>query len=54
MGSITRFISDEKGLETVEYAILLGLIVATVVASVVTVGFWVKGVYETVQADVGA
>ncbi len=53
MGLITRFISDAKDLETVEYAILAGLIVAGVMATIATIGTWVKGVYESVQAGLG-
>ena len=50
VGLIMRFISDEKGLETVEYAILVGLMVAGVIATIAAIGTWVKKTYESAQA----
>ncbi len=41
METIKRFITDERGLETVEYAIIAGLIVVGVIATVVSIGGWV-------------
>ena len=35
--------SDEKGLETVEYAIILGLIVAGTIGIIAAIGVWVNG-----------
>ena len=43
MEQVKRFIRDEQGLETVEYAIILGLIVVGTIASIITIGTWVKG-----------
>ena len=51
---MTRFISDAKDLETVEYAIIAGLMVAAVVVSIGSVGAWVKGVYKGLQTEMGA
>jgi Flp pilus assembly pilin Flp len=50
MRSIQRFFSDEQGLETVEYAIIAGLIVVGLVAIVVAIGNWVKNSYSNVQS----
>ena len=36
-----KFIKDERGLETVEYAIILGLIVAATIGLVIALGNWV-------------
>lgn len=36
-----RFIRDESGLETVEYAVLAGVIVAETIVLIVWFGFWV-------------
>ena len=41
MEMLKRFITDERGLETVEYAIIAGLIVVGVIATVVSIGSWV-------------
>jgi Flp pilus assembly pilin Flp len=35
MDMLKRFIRDEQGLETVEYAVILGLIVTAVVVAIV-------------------
>ena len=41
--SLKKFLNDEAGLETVEYAIIAGLIVAGLVAVVTSIGAWVNG-----------
>lgn len=45
-----RFIREESGLEAVEYAILLGLMVVGILAAVTAIGIWVAGVYQAAQA----
>ena len=42
MKTINKFMSDEQGLETVEYAIIAGLVVVGLVAIIVAIGAWVK------------
>jgi pilus assembly protein Flp/PilA len=42
MEMLKRFIKDEKGLETVEYAIIAGLIVVGTIATIVSIGTWVN------------
>jgi len=37
------FLSDERGLETVEYSIIAGLIVSGLVAIVVAISQWTRG-----------
>lgn len=54
MNTIKRFVKDEQGLETVEYAIILGLIVVAVIASVAAIGTWVSGRFSALQTGVGA
>ena len=39
---LKRCFDDEKGLETVEYAIIAGLIVVGVIATVASIGVWVN------------
>lgn len=51
MQTIKRFLKDEQGLETVEYAILLGLIVAGTIAAVVGIGAWVSGRFEATESQ---
>jgi len=45
---------DERGLETVEYGIIVGLIVAASVSAIGILGTWVKGVYDNLATSVGA
>ena len=40
---VRAFSADEAGLETVEYAIITGLIVSGTIASVTFIGGWVSG-----------
>ncbi len=54
MGAVKRFVSDERGLETVEYAIILGLIVAGTIALVVLIGNWVHNAFTTAANEMGA
>ena len=54
MEKIWDFIKDEDGLETVEYAIILGLIVGGVILLVATLGTWVKAQFQSVVTEVSA
>jgi pilus assembly protein Flp/PilA len=47
---LKKFVSDESGLETVEYAIILGLIVVGVIASVTGIGTWVAAQFAALAA----
>ena len=49
MTFMKRFLSDEQGLETVEYAIIAGLIVSGLVAIIVAIGGWVKNSFSNLQ-----
>ena len=51
---VKRLIADERGLETVEYAIILGLIVAGTIGLVVSIGTWVEGQFNTVNTALAA
>jgi pilus assembly protein Flp/PilA len=46
--------SDEKGLETVEYAIITGLIVAGTITAIGLIGTWVKNTFTNLQTRIGA
>jgi Flp pilus assembly pilin Flp len=49
---VKRFVRDERGLETVEYAIILGLIVAGTIGLIMGLGGWVKTQFTDVKNDV--
>ncbi len=49
-----KFWKDERGLETVEYAIITGLIVAATVTAIGILGVWVSGKFNTVNTALGA
>ena len=51
MQLIKRFLEDERGLETVEYAIMSGLVVAGLVGVIAAIGTWVKGRFEDLLAE---
>lgn len=51
---LKRFMADDRGLETVEYAIIAGMIVAGLIAVVVAIGTWVKGEFDALKTDLGA
>jgi Flp pilus assembly pilin Flp len=48
---IKKFVSDERGLETVEYAIITGLIVAGTIAIIASIGRWVQGEFTTLDTE---
>ena len=48
------FVKNEAGLETVEYAIITGLIVAATIAVIAAIGAWVLATFQTVQGAIGA
>jgi Flp pilus assembly pilin Flp len=51
---LKRFLADDRGLETVEYAIIAGMIVTGLIAVVVAIGTWVKGEFDSLKTDLGA
>ncbi len=51
---LNKFLRSDDGLETVEYAIIAGLIVAGTVASVVAIGTWASGQMTALETAVGA
>jgi Flp pilus assembly pilin Flp len=48
-----RFVSEDKGLETVEYAIMTGLIVTATIVAIGALGLWVSGRFEAVLKVLG-
>jgi Flp pilus assembly pilin Flp len=51
MKPLIKFARDEAGLETVEYAIMAGLVVGASVAIILAVGAWVKSTYSNMQTQ---
>lgn len=51
---VREFVRDEHGFETVEYAILVGLLVAGTIGAIVAIGVWVNNIYQTTRTDVMA
>jgi pilus assembly protein Flp/PilA len=52
--AITKFLRDEEGLTTVEYAVAGGLIAAATIAAFETLGITVTGVIEGIDAELNA
>lgn len=46
---LKSFLSDEKGLETVEYAIIAGLIVVVVLTVISTLGSKVQNIFQSIS-----
>ena len=49
-----KFVADERGLETVEYAIITGLIVAGTIGIIGAIGAWVYNTFEGVRVELNA
>jgi Flp pilus assembly pilin Flp len=54
MQQLKRFVSDERGLETIEYAIVAGLIVVGVISAVTAIGIWVANKWGALETTLGA
>lgn len=44
-----RFVKDERGLETVEYAIIAGLIVVGTIVTIASIGTWVSAKFTALD-----
>jgi len=49
---VKRFLSDERGTETVEWAIMIGIIAVAAIGFILAIGNWVKGKFETLSTEV--
>jgi len=54
MEMLKRFLKDESGLETVEYAIIAGLIVAASIVTIVAIGTWVSVQFNKLKTTMDA
>jgi len=52
--NMKQFLTNEDGLETVEYAIIVSLIVAGLLAVVAGIGAWAKGEFDALSTELGA
>jgi pilus assembly protein Flp/PilA len=50
-GTIRRLWHEEEGLETIEYAIIAGIIAVGVLATVVSIGLWVSSKFTALNAN---
>ena len=48
---IKRFAKDEKGLESVEWAVMAGLIVVAAIAAITGIGSKVAGAFQELQSN---
>lgn len=48
---LKRFIADESGLETVEYAIITGLVVAAAIVAIGNIGERVKTIFQNLDGQ---
>lgn len=53
MNLLKSFLTNEEGLETVEYAIIAGLIVAGLVGVVAAIGTWVNTRFTNLSNNLG-
>ena len=51
---VKQLVADETGLETVEYAIITGLVVGATILVIASIGAWVLNTFQTVQTTLGA
>ena len=49
---LKKFVTEEAGLETVEYAIIAGLIVVGTIVAVASIGTWVSGKFSSLDSGI--
>jgi len=53
-GKIIKFIKEEEGTETVEWGILIGLIVVVSLGAIIGIALWVTGTFQTLSTAMGS
>ena len=48
---VKKFINDERGTETVEWAIIIGIIAVGAIGFITTIGTWVVGKFQTLSTS---
>jgi len=51
---VKSFLRDEKGTETVEWAIMIGIIAVAAIGAIVAIGTWVQGKFQDLNTAVQA
>lgn len=54
MRQLARLFKEQEGMESVEYAVLAGILVGGTVVAIAAIATWVRGRFETLQSDLGA
>ena len=49
---LMRFLKEEEGTETVEWAIMIGLIAVTAIGIIVGIGIWVNSKFDTLYQSI--
>ncbi len=52
--AVKRFVNDERGTETVEWAIMIGLIAVASIGLIYGIGQWVQTKFGELHSGVGA
>lgn len=47
--SVSSFLADERGTETVEWALMAGLLVGGLLLTIASVGLWIKDAFEDLK-----
>ena len=48
---LKSLLSDERGTETVEWALIVGMLVGGLILTLAAIGVWVKARFDTLQSD---
>ncbi len=51
--AVKRFVNDERGTETVEWAIMIGLIAVASIGLIYGIGQWVQGKFTELHTGLG-
>ncbi|MEK7992413.1 MAG: Flp family type IVb pilin [Planctomycetota bacterium] len=54
MEAVKRFVNDERGTETVEWAIMIGLIAVASITFIYGIGVWVQGKFSQLHGGLSA
>jgi len=49
-----RFLAEQDGLETIEYAVIAGLIVTGAIAAIAAIAIWLGNRYTDLKTKLGA
>ncbi|MHC4743685.1 MAG: Flp family type IVb pilin [Planctomycetota bacterium] len=54
MKALTKFLTDEQATETVEWAILIGLIAVASIVTIIAIGNWVTDKFVKLEAGLAS